>query len=308
MPVPDYQDLMLPVLTALADGTEHKIAELRDQIANKLQLTAEDRAAMLPSGQQPIFDNRVGWAKTYLVKAGMLAIASRGTYRITELGKSLLAQKPARVDKALLLQQSETFKVFLETDAAESTTAAPVRSASQPAHATPEEVLDGAYSAVRSKVESELLESVRNASPKFFERMVVELLVQMGYGGSREDASRALTVGKSHDGGIDGIIKEDHLGLDAIYVQAKRWQATVGRPEVQAFAGSLEGERARKGIMLTTSTFSAEAAQYVKKIEKKIVLIDGRQLAGLMFDFGVGVSDVNQYRIKRVDSDYFTEE
>jgi restriction system protein len=171
---------------------------------------------------------------------------------------------------------------------------------------TPQERLTAACRAIRAGLEQELLEAVSKASPSFFETVVVELLVKMGYGGSRQDAGQAL--GRSGDGGIDGMIKEDHLGLDAIYVQAKRWKNTVGRPDIQAFAGSLEGERARKGVFLTTSTFSKEAIDYVARIEKKIVLIDGQRLASLMVDFGVGVTTVDTLEIKRMDGDYFLEE
>jgi restriction system protein len=298
---------MLPLLRALEDGADHPVGEIRERIAREMALTEEDRAELLPSGKQAIFDNRLGWAKTYVDKAGLMATVKRGVYRITDDGRRLLAQKPETVNKQVLLK-FDKFRTFVQQRHDDQSVVADDTITVTDLSATPEETLEKSYQAIRKKVEADLLDAVRQASPQFFEKLVVELLVKMGYGGTLEDAGRALAVGRSHDGGIDGIIKEDHFGLDAIYVQAKRWQATVGRPEVQAFAGSLEGERARKGIFLTTSTFSNEARDYVKRIEKKIVLVDGPQLAGYMFDFGIGVNPVSSFEIKRVDGDYFSEE
>ena len=298
---------MLPLLRVVEDGADHPVTEVRERIAREMRLTEGDRAELLPSGKQAIFDNRLGWAKTYLDKAGLIMTVKRGVYRLTDDGRRLLAQKPDHVSKQVLLQ-FDGFRTFIQQrHDDQSTEVAEVVTVADPS-ATPEETLEESYQAIRKKVEADLLDAVKQASPQFFEKLVVELLVKMGYGGTLEDAGRALAVGRSHDGGIDGIIKEDHLGLDAIYVQAKRWQATVGRPEVQAFAGSLEGERGRKGIFLTTSTFSNEAREFVKRIEKKIVLVDGPQLAGYMFDFGIGVNAVSNFEIKRLDGDYFSEE
>lgn len=305
MPVPSYDTFMLPLLEALADGDEHNVRDLREQLAETFNLTDADRHELLPSGKQPVFDGRVGWAKTYLEKAGLLSTSRRGCYRITDAGRSVLGKKPARIDKQYLLQ-FDSFRAFATRAADEEQPATESPEETSMPGMTPEEALERAHKEIRAKVETELLDAVGKASPRFFEKLVVELLVKMGYGGSLEDAGRAL--GRSHDGGIDGIIKEDHLGLDAIYVQAKRWQNNVGRPDVQAFAGSLEGERSRKGVFITTSSFSNEAREYVKRIEKKIVLIDGRQLASLMVDFGIGVNTVSTYEIKRVDTDYFAEE
>lgn len=304
MPVPDYETLMLPLLRALADGAEHPVGPLRNTIASELKLTDQDRAELLPSGKQSVFDNRLGWAKTYLDKAGLVSSVRRGVYRITDQGRVALAEKPESLSKKYL-ERFESFRAFANSNDVEDAVAAPEPVGAIPLQ-TPEEALDRAYKEIRRKVEADLLEAVGKASATFFEKLVVDLLVKMGYGGTVEDAGRAL--GRSHDGGLDGIIKEDHLGLDAIYVQAKRWQNTVGRPDVQAFAGSLEGERARKGVFITTSSYSNEAREYVKKIDKKIVLIDGRLLATLMADFGIGVNTVNTYEIVRVDGDYFTEE
>ena len=307
MPVPGFESFMLPLLRALEDCADHPVSEVRERIAREMALTEEDRAELLPSGKQAIFDNRLGWAKTYVEKAGLLTTVKRGVYRITDGGRRLLAQKPEAVNKQVLLK-FEMFRTFVQQRQDGQSMVNDDTVTVTDLSATPEETLEKSYQAIRKKVEADLLDAMKQASPQFFERLVVELLVKMGYGGTLEDAGRALAVGRSHDGGIDGIIKEDHLGLDAIYVQAKRWQATVGRPEVQAFAGSLEGERARKGIFLTTSTFSKEARDYVKRIERKIVLVDGPQLAGYMFDFGIGVNPVSSFEIKRVDGDYFSEE
>ncbi len=306
MSVPSYDAFMLPLLRALADGEEHNVRDLREQLAAEFKLTEVDRHELLPSGKVATFDSRLGWAKTYLEKAGLLTTQRRGSYRITDAGRDVLAKNPQRINKAFLLQ-FDSFRAFATRAAEEQPTRETEGAETTPTSGvTPEEALERAHKEIRTKVEAELLDAVAKSSPRFFEKLVVELLVKMGYGGSLEDAGRAL--GRAHDGGIDGIIKEDHLGLDAIYVQAKRWQNNVGRPDVQAFAGSLEGERARKGVFITTSSFSNEACDYVRKIEKKIVLIDGRQLAALMVDFGIGVNTVNAYEVKRVDTDYFAEE
>jgi restriction system protein len=312
MSIPDYQSLMMPLLEALADGNEHLVRDVRESIAAKLALGPTEREALLPSGKQPIYDNRLGWAKTYLDKAALIRTVRRGVYQITERGRTVLASRPARLDLAYLSQfpELEEFRRKRKDDAEgvvepESPVSPPAASGTSPA-STPHEALESAYQQLRRAVETELLEAVRAASFRFFEQLVVELLVKMGYGGTLKDAGKA--IGRSGDDGLDGIIKEDHLGLDAIYVQAKRWVGTVGRPEVQAFAGSLEGVRGRKGVFITTSTFSSEAREYVSRIEKKIVLIDGERLASLMTDFGIGVTLVNTYDLKRVDGDYFSEE
>ncbi|NOK38051.1 restriction endonuclease [Corallococcus exercitus] len=304
MPVPDYNALMLPLLERLADGKEHLVREVREALATTMKLSEAERAELLPSGKQAVFDNRLGWAKFYLDKAGLVRSVRRGVYQITERGQSVLNEKPLTLDANALMRFSG-FKDFI-TRGSDANGAESARSIEDASVITPEEALERAYKEVRKTTEAELLASTLQASPRFFERLVVELLVKMGYGGSLVDAGKAL--GRSHDGGVDGMIKEDHLGLDVIYIQAKRWQNTVGRPDVQGFAGTLEGERARKGVFITTSTFSKEAREYVARIDKKIVLIDGAQLSGLMFDFGIGVNAVSSYELKRVDSDFFSEE
>lgn len=299
MPIPDFQSLMLPLLKSLADGAEHSMRDVIAQLAEEFSLTGEERRELLPSGQQSIFDNRVGWARTYMKKAGLLESPRRGWVRITPRGMAVLEQRPERIDISLL-DRFEEFRVFrtgnkggLQKESSEEVQ-------------SPEELLASAYEAMKQSILAELLDQVKSASPAFFERLVVELLVRMGYGGSFQEAARA--IGRSGDGGIDGIIKEDRLGLDAIYVQAKRWEQAVGRPEIQRFAGALQGHRARKGVFLTTSTFSRDASEYVEKIDSKIVLIDGRQLAELMFEYDVGLFTVGTYPVKRVDTGFFLEE
>ncbi|MCL6559753.1 MAG: restriction endonuclease, partial [Firmicutes bacterium] len=248
------------------------------------------------------FHNRVGWARTYLKKAGLLESTRRGYFRITERGLEVLKKSPSRIDVHFLEQFAEfrEFRMLRHKKEDEDTTEAEL------SVSTPEEVLESAYKQLRDNLANELLQQIKASSPSLFEKLVVELLVKMGYGGSRQDAGKA--IGKSGDEGIDGIIKEDRLGLDIIYIQAKRWENTVGRPEVQKFAGALQGQRARKGIMITTSSFSQEAQDYASRIDNKIVLIDGERLAQLMIDHNLGVSSVAAYEIKKIDSDYFTEE
>jgi restriction system protein len=272
-------------------------------LSQQFGLSPEEREQLLASGQQTVIRNRAGWARTYLKKAGLIESVRRGYFRIADRGRSVLASKPKRID-VRFLEQFPEFVAFrdLRHERSEEKSENLVVGAD----ATPEEALDGAYQRLRVDLESDVLEHVKAASPSFFERMVVELLVRMGYGGSLRDAGQA--VGKSGDGGIDGIIKEDHLGLDVIYIQAKRWDGTVGRPDIQKFAGALQGHRARKGVFITTSAFSAEAIDFASRIDSKIVLIDGTTLARYMIDNDVGVSTSRSYDVKRVDSDYFTEE
>lgn len=307
MPVPDYETFMLPLLRAVADGGEHHVRNVRERLAAEFKLTPQDRSEMLPSGKQSVFDNRVGWAKTYMDKAGLVASVRRGIYRITDAGRAVLAERPPRVDKKYL-ERFDGFRSFISIqhdDGDRETQPEPVSVAAT----TPEEQLEVAYAKIQQKIEAEVLAQVLEASPEFFEKLVVELLVAMGYGGTRADAGKAL--GKSGDGGIDGVINEDRLGFDAIYVQAKRWtDNTVGRPVVQSFAGSLLAKKGRKGVFITTSSFSKEAQEYVGEIEAnaKIVLIDGALLARHMVEFGIGVTTERTLTVKRLDSDYFSEE
>lgn len=304
MPIPDYQTIMLPLLTFASDRQEHSARESIDHLGQAFGLSDAERKELLSSGQQT-FDNRVGWALTYLKKAGLLEATRRSHYRITDRGLTALRTRPSRVDVKFLEQYPEfmEFRARRTEDGTGSALVAPA--AVTPEESTPEDAIEAAYQRVRNALSNEIIQQILGCSPAFFERLVVDLLVKMGYGGSRRDAGQA--IGKSGDGGIDGIIKEDRLGLDVIYIQAKRWEGTVGRPEIQKFVGALQGLRARKGIFITTSSFSSEALHYVQMIESKVVLIDGQLLAGFMIDHGVGVSAIASYEIKRVDSDYFTE-
>ncbi|AIP59368.1 restriction endonuclease [Burkholderia pseudomallei] len=307
MPIPDYQTLMLPVLRAVADGQEHRFRNVVETLADEYQLTDEERNTLLPSGTAPLFDNRVGWARTYLKQAGVVESKKRGYFNITERGNALLAQNPHRIDNRTLDQYPE-FATFRQkkTDYAQATVtpvSQPGVSAPEIDGSTPEESFAQAYQRLRANLEAELLDQVKSSTPSFFERLVIDLLVAMGYGGSRQDAGSV--IGRSGDGGIDGTIKEDKLGLDVIYVQAKKWEGTVGRPEIQKFAGALQGQRANKGVFITTSAFTREAKEYAGVIASKIILVDGDELVKLMVDHNVGVSTVSTFHVKKVDSDYF---
>jgi len=304
MPIPDFQTIMLPLLTFARDGAEHTLRETIDALAEEFQLTVEERNTLLPSGQQAVFDNRVGWARTYLKKAGLLESTRRGYYRITDRGQQVLRQNPQRIDITFLRR----FPEFIEFQRTTQLSTDDIRNENEEDSKprTPEETIETAYQKLRESLAAELLQLIKERSPSFFERLVIDLLIKMGYGGTRKDAGEAL--GKTGDGGIDGIIKEDRLGLDIIYIQAKRWDNVVSRPEIQKFAGALQGQRARKGVFITTSTFSQEALDFASRIDSKIVLIDGSTLAQLMIDHNVGVTTVAAYELKRVDSDYFTEE
>jgi restriction system protein len=279
----------------------YRVSEITKLLSSRFTLSDAELTERIPRGQSTIFENRVGWARTYLKKAGLIELVLRGQYRITARGLDVKSQ-PSRIDAAFLKQ----FPEFVDFVTPKSDGQSPgITTLEPPDSQTPLEVLEGAYQRLRKELADELLQIVRAATPGFFERLVVDLLVKMGYGGSQKDAGQA--VGRTGDDGVDGIIKEDRLGLDAIYIQAKRWEAAVGRPEVQAFAGSLEGHRARKGVFIATSQFSKEAREYVTRIEKKIVLVDGEQLAQLMMDFDVGVTGDNTYNVKKLDRDYFEE-
>lgn len=295
---------MLPVLRLASDGNEHKFSKAVEELADEFNLSTEERNELLPSGSQAVFNNRVGWARSYLKQAGLLASPRRGFFTITQKGTKLIAAKPLRID-ALTLEQYPEFIEFKnrKKEKSEGNEMELVSTSEQESSLTPEDALASAYNKLRSALESEILIAVKESSPSFFERVVVDLLVKMGYGGNRQDAGRAL--GKSGDGGIDGIINEDRLGLDVIYIQAKRWEGVVGRPEIQKFAGALQGQRARKGVFITTSSFTKEAREYASVIETKIILIDGEHLSKLMAEHNVGVSTVGQYEVKKLDSDYF---
>lgn len=302
MGVPGFQVMMSPLLELISDGKEHSVRELEDDLARKLELTESDLAERMPSGG-PRFRNRMHWALVYLKKAGLVGNPARGKWRITERGLEVSQQHHGPIDIKFLMKYPE----FVEFHTAPRGSNREVNGNGEdtPLDETPEEMLESSYQALRKALVQELLERIKHHSPEFFERLVIDLLLKMGYGGPFQGAGQA--IGRSGDGGVDGIIKEDKLGLDVIYIQAKRREGVIGRPEVQAFTGSLEGHHAKKGVFITTSRFSNDAYEYVKKIEKRVVLIDGETLAQHMIDHNVGVSTVNTYEIKRIDSDYFSE-
>lgn len=307
MAVPDFQSVLLPLLKLVGDGNEHSINEATEALAQQFNLNDQDRREMLPSGKQRKFDNRVNWGRTYLVKALLMCKTGRSMFRITDRGVQLLKTNPPFLNIKLLKQYPE-FKEFAGSKGESSNgdmnfSQEIIEKTSQ----TPQEILETSYQSLRQNLAQELLEHIKNSPPKFFENLVIDLLIAMGYGGSRKDAGQA--VGQVGDGGIDGIIKEDKLGLDAIYLQAKRWEGTVTRPIVQGFAGALIGKKARKGILITTSNFSQQAIEYANGIDNlKIILIDGEQLTQLMIDHEVGVTEESRYIVKRIDLDYFNEE
>jgi len=307
MAIPDYQSLMLPLLRLSAKKeSEISTGEAVAYLAKELGLSDDDLKEILPSGIQQTFVNRVSWASTYMKKAGLLEATRRGFYQITDRGKELLKKQTKSINVKLLKQYPE----FLEFQQLKGTRrgdkSIELKAAADASTATPSEALESAYENLREELASELLNMLKKTSPSFFERIVVELLVKMGYGGSRVDAGKA--IGKSGDGGIDGIIKEDKLGLDFVYIQAKRWDNNpVGRPDVMQFAGALQAQRANKGIFITTSRFTDDARNYVSQIGSKIVLIDGEQLTNLMIEHDVGVSTISLYPVKKIDSDYFEE-
>jgi restriction system protein len=306
MAIPTYDEFMYPLLEAISDGNEYKFRDLIEILSEKFELTEEEKTELLPSGQQAIVDNRIGWAKTYLKKAGLLIYPKRARVKITERGKEVLKNNVDRIDRDYLMQfdEFEKFQTVKNQDDSENTQE--LKNSEE--DSTPEESIERAYLAIKASLSDELLNKIMDLSPVFFERLVVDLIVKMGYGGSRKDAGRATK--QSNDGGIDGIIKEDKLGLDEIYIQAKRWDqdGKVGRPEIQKFIGALAGEGAKKGIFITTAKFSRNAKEFAPRNETKVVLIDGERLTDLMIEYNLGVSTQASYSLKRLDSDYFDEE
>lgn len=303
MAVPDFQSLMLPLLDFLKDGKHHTTAELYTYLAKVFNMTEEDRRELLPSGKQHVFENRVGWARTYLKKAGLLDSPERGKVVIADRGKEVLSTKPERISVKFLMQYPEFASFHKVTRTAGDDTAGGGDKASE--DRTPEEVLAASYRLLRETLAEELLSKIIEQSPEFFERLVIQLLVEMGYGGSIQEAGKA--IGRTGDEGIDGTIKEDRLGLDIIYIQAKKWarNVTVSRPELQKFYGALAGPGAKKGIFITTSSFSKAALEFAPRSDVKVVLIDGEQLTELMIDYDVGVNTSDKYEIKRIDMDFF---
>lgn len=304
MAIPDYQTIMLPLLKLIAERGSILTRDAIEGVSAQFQLTPEERKVLLPSGNQEVIVNRVGWARTYLKKAGLLTSPQRGTLEITERGMKVIAEKPQQINVSFLKQFPE-FQEFRAIDNSKTPTEPKAANAPTIDSSTPEELLEESYQELKNSLLEELLERVMGCTPQFFERLVVDTVVRMGYGGSRKEAGQA--IGQSGDEGIDGIINEDRLGLDVIYLQAKRWEGNVSRPEIQKFAGALQGKRAKKGIFITTSDYSSEAKDFVKHIDAKIILISGRQLAELMWEYNIGISSSETYEVKKVDLDFFTE-
>ncbi|MHB8091354.1 MAG: restriction endonuclease [Syntrophales bacterium] len=301
MPIPDYETLMGPLLRIAEanKGQEVSLPRAIEQLADQFKLTEEEKRELLPSGGTFKISSRVSWARTYLQKAGLLEATKRGYFKITARGLEVLSKKPQRVDNKLLSQFAE----FREFQGKKKTKKENDVTPSE----TPIESIATQYEQIRAALSSELLDRAKKCSPQFFERLVILLLVRMGYGGSLKDAGQA--VGRSGDGGIDGVIREDKLGLDNIYIQAKRWtDKPVGGPDIDQFAGALSKKKAAKGIFITTSTFTKDALASVREYSSRIILIDGKTLADYMIDHGVGVSVASIYEIKKVDSDFFEEE
>lgn len=302
MAIPGYQEFMYPFLKMLEDGQEHSLRESYIRLADEFNLTEQEREELLPSGKQRILHNRVGWTRTYLKKAGLLDTIRPGVFRITDRGRHVLNDtRVTAIDNAFLMQFQEFRQFKNKGEDQKDLIISPVKN-----EITPLEEIERNYKILKEEAKEDLLDKVMNGTPLFFEKLVVDLLVAMGYGGTMKDAGQA--IGRSGDEGIDGIIKEDILGLDMIYLQAKRWENTVTRPELQKFSGSLDGKRARKGVFITTSTFSDGAKEYVQMIDKKIILIDGDALTEFMFTYNIGVSHEETFVIKKVDEDYFGED
>ena len=304
MPIPDFQSLMLPLLKHIEDGGEYTIVGTRDVLAKQFELTDEEINQKLPSGVANAFYNRLAWAKIYLERAGLISKVRHGVFKISPSGQSVLSKPPEKINISYLEQFPE-FAAF-KNKTADTETSDPTPSKDQDTRINPEEALDLAYKTLRDDLANQLLSQIKSSHPSFFEKLVVDLMLKMGFGDFNENAGIVTPYGG--DGGIDGIVNQDQLGLDVIYLQAKRWENTVGRPEIQKFVGALFGKKAKKGVFLTTSSFSAEARDYASSIDAKIVLIDGAKLAQLMIDFGVGVSSSQTYIIKRIDHDYFESE
>jgi restriction system protein len=302
MPIPNFQIILLPLLIFASDEKPHTLQDCIEYLADYFKLSESEQKELLPSGKQTIFLNRVGWSRTYLKKAGLLEYPNRSFFKITNRGLDLLKTKPEKITISLLKKYPE-FLDFVGTTNIVSKKSDDIINIVEDNEKTPEESLEYSYQEIRGNLALEILEKVKSCSPNFFERLVVELLVKMGYGGSIKEAGKA--IGKTGDEGIDGIIKEDRLGLDTIYIQAKRWENVVGRPELQKFVGALAGQGAKKGIFITTSRFSEQAKSYSPKNDIKLVMIDGEELAQYMIDFDLAVSTVSEYKIKKIDFDYF---
>lgn len=301
--IPKYEEIMLPFLKFLSDGNEHSLSEAHDALAKQFQLTDTELRELLPSGRQPIFRNRVGWARTYLKKAKLLISPKRAHFKISERGLGLLKENPDQITSKFLTRYEEFVEFQSIKKDKKEKGQVPQPQLINGTEQTPEELLEMAYQKLHTELSKEVLEIVKSCSPAFFERLIIDLLITMGYGGSRKEAGQAM--GKSGDGGIDGLIKEDKLGLDVIYLQAKKWENAVPVKEIRDFTGALASMKAKKGIFITTSTFPKSAYDFVSQVEYKIILIDGEHLADLMIENSVGLSAINTYHVKAIDFDYF---
>lgn len=305
MAIPGYQEFMLPLVKLAADGQEHKTTDAIDALADQFGISEQEREIMLPSGTQTRLYNRVTWALTYMTKSLLLSKSGRGKFKLAPRGADVLKKNPSRIDNAFLMQFDEfrAFKNKKSRPAGAVAIANDEIAVDPDPSLTPLEQVEGGYRELRETLIDELLDRVRAMKPKMFEQLVVDVLVAMGYGGSQLDA--AQVVGKSGDGGIDGVIKEDRLGLDMVYVQAKRHEADIGPGAIREFVGSLGEHKATKGVFITCGGFTSGAEDAAAKAHFRIVLIDGNQLAAYMIDHGVGVTDYKAYTVKKLDSDYF---
>ena len=300
--IPDYESIMLPLLNLLSDNEVHTLNECHNKLAIHFNLTDEEIRQLLPSGKQPTFRNRLGWARTYMQKAGLVESPKRANYKITDRGLIILSKNLNKIDGSVLKE----FPEFIDFQSIKKQSVIPISNTNLTQKDSPEEEIEYAYEKLKNDTGTELLNTIKSCSPDFFERLVIDLLISMGYGGSRKDAGEAM--GKSGDGGIDGIIKEDKLGLDLIYLQAKRWENTVPIKEIRDFTGALASKKARKGIFITTSNFPKSAKEFITQVDYKIILIDGELLTELMFEYNLGVTVENTYTVKSIDSDYFVED
>lgn len=295
MGIPTYEDILLPLLKHIADGQEHSLRETEEKLISQFDMTEEEKNRYQPSGGQKVFFNRLGWSKTSLKKAGLVESPKWGVFIISQRGKDVLSQNPEKIDIKFLNQFPEHLAYMKGTKSEEEKTTETTTGESQ----SPEDMMENGYIIIRENLESEILSKIKESSPRFFEELIVDLIKKMGYG------IEGQVIGKTGDGGVDGLIKEDKLGLDTIFLQAKRWENHVGAKHIRDFAGALQSKKSKKGIFITTSEFSADAKQFVKEIENRIILIDGEQLASYMTDYDVGVKETNNYKIKRIDEDYF---
>jgi restriction system protein len=300
--IPQYHTLMLPLLKVMESGADMTTKQMRDAVAAHLELTAEALSQRLPSGTQTAFDNRMGWARTYLFKAGLIDRPRRATYAISQSGKQLLLNPPATIDTDFL-RTYDQFKEFIGTGSNAREGLAPNNETDN--DLTPEEQIERGVRQIQGELKDEVLDRVKQLPPEGFEQLVLQLLVGMGYGGSMADVQG---VARGADGGVDGVVNQDHLGLDRIYIQAKRWEGSVGRPVIQGFVGALAGVGASKGVIMTTSTFAQPAQEYVKTLtDRRIVLVDGKRLSELMVKHGIGVSTKQTFVVQRMDEDFFLE-